>query len=468
MNWIFGILFNLLLFNGCLTVNIDRDSLCDDVQQQNTSENMAKFSALNEDFEYAMFENSNVQEILQFAKHSRASDFVKKHIFPVKYQNYMFTMIPINDGDVDEDRRVLQRENDISIYGDTFILDIIQFFGRSIKKLHIFRSNLISEERSATIHRNLNEYCADSLTELNLGATHENALTQFQKPFSKLERLHIHIQKRQMQPIRPLNEIFPRLKELTFEMYDSSVDFQFNVNEFIGSEIPYMEHLEYLDIEISLVGRSEIENIENQIEKMLNKNPQIRGLAYKGRLGNHLINAINEYLPNLDNFSINAVDSETQPISLDHVKHFFLRSGAAVRIERFSFPQLDTVSMVYSYQIQMEPTRKSWIEFFKNHQNLRKLNCHLYDGRGIADILDELPNLQEMQIRFYPQFAFNLISRLIESHRNLLKFEFQIYITYQPDDPDMAIYREKFENEWHISYCRGDYWPTLTFERKTN
>lgn len=98
MNLIFVILFNLLLFNSCLMVRINRESH-DEFQQPNNNENCTKVNQLNGDFEYAIFEKSDLFEMLQFTKDPRYSDFVKKPIFPVKYHNHMINIFTNTDDD---------------------------------------------------------------------------------------------------------------------------------------------------------------------------------------------------------------------------------------------------------------------------------------------------------------------------------------------------------------------------------
>lgn len=69
MNIICVYIFNLLLFNSCLMASIDRNSSRSEIHNQ--SENQSQIDALNEDFLYPMFENSDLHQMLQFANDIR-------------------------------------------------------------------------------------------------------------------------------------------------------------------------------------------------------------------------------------------------------------------------------------------------------------------------------------------------------------------------------------------------------------
>lgn len=88
MRLIFGFVFNLMLLNGCLSGNTNRKS--------------SETRALDEDFQYAIFESSDLIELLHMAKDPRVSEFVRKHIFPVKYHNYMINIFTNTDEDYQE------------------------------------------------------------------------------------------------------------------------------------------------------------------------------------------------------------------------------------------------------------------------------------------------------------------------------------------------------------------------------
>lgn len=440
--------------------NINNNSSHDDIQQPSTSENTTKVNVFNEDFQYAMFDNADLDEMLQFAKDSRYSVFVKKHIFPVKYQDYWFSLMNVADDDLQGQVNVYTKS--VYIHGHDYHLDIIKHFGESMKNLYIFHSNLLNDDRSALMHGYLNEYCCDSLIQLHLGYMHENAFTQFKKPFSKLEILHIHIQRRQIEPIRPLHELFPKLERLTLTYGNTDGDYQYNGNEFIESELPNLQHL---SIDISVDNRSDVEIIQKQLENMLEKNAQIQSLSYTSKLDD-FIQIINEKLPNLEHLIVYSIDSKMQSIELKNVLYFSMGLETSNRFEKLSFPRLKTLDMIYAESCETGIGRNSWMAFFKNHQHLSRLYCKTRSSVGLVELLAELPYLDEIDLTSNENFDIDIVNRLFQNHKHLMRFQYKLNASIVHDEPDLNVLREKFGNQWHISYTDGNFWRTITFKNK--
>lgn len=89
----------------------------------------------------------------------------------------------------------------------------------------------------------------------------------------------------------------------------------------------------------------------------------------------------------------------------------------------------------------------------------------MHNIKNFVEFLTELPDLNEIEIKSYRNFDVDLISRLIDSHKNLLKFQCQVlYNTLT--EASLANCREKFENEWRVTVYIDDQLYNITFERK--
>lgn len=470
MDLILMFLFNFLLYSTSFTANIERKSSRGELQQRNSSEISAKVDILNEDFQYAIFDNSDLNGMLQFAKDPRISDFVTKHIFPVKYRNYEFYIqTEFDQFDLQGNEYAMAKR--MEIVGHNFIIDVIKQFGESIQQLGFYRSDQVFDDRLAEICQYINAYCSESLTYFNLGTIKENMLAQFKKPFTKLEKLNLHIDTNRIGSLQSLNNIFPKVKSLRVDYYTLPTNNpvngnQFDGNRFIESEMPHMKHLENVDI-ISYMNtnQSNYAIVERQLAKMFENNPQIQNLLYVLELSDNIMQAINRHLPNLEHFRITTLYPNIQPIHLEHVKYLSVHSEYASPFERLTFAHLDTVSMFYSSKHEAGSARNSWLTFFKNHPNLRQFNCTILKDDGFVEFLADLKNLNVIHITRFPSFDIDLIGRLIENHTNLMKLEYMVYAFNRPEYSDLTIYHERFGNEWNISYVYND-WPTIAFERK--
>lgn len=445
--------------------SVDRESSNSEIGLRKIGENRTRI-AFDEDFEYAMFEKSDLKEMLQLAKDPRFSEFVSKHIFPVKYHKYIINIMTNTDED-DAEGNVFEYDKTLNLVGSNFYLDVIKHFGVSISnlmELSIHGADQISYERSANIFQYINEYCADSLTRLNLRIIAESTWAQFKRPFSKLTKLSFYMATGLVGSFQFLNETFPKLKHLDINFYEPTNQNECNGSRFIESEVPYMKELEQLDIFVNVQNASDSVLVHKQLENLFRNNPQIRILAFDSMLGD-FIQVINKYLPNLQHFSVNLLDPEIQAAQLDHVKVLSVRSERPSPFERISFPSLESIDIFYSPTPHNDPARESWMKFFKSHQNIKTFSCTFNTDTGLAELLDELKHLNEIRLRCFSRFDLDVIVRFIESHDHLLKFLYQVHTSYQSHE-SVDIYHEKFGNQWNISHSIDGYWSTLLFEKK--
>lgn len=219
-----------------------------------------------------------------------------------------------------------------------------------------------------------------------------------------------------------------------------------------------------MEVNVNGINVSNFAIINKQLETMFQKNPQIRSLIYTKPLLGDFTQVISKSLPNLEEFSIPAIDSGIHLVHFDQVRHFALSLNSPGPCEKLSFQRLESLAMRYTQKNHDGSARNSWIQFFRNHQNIKELNCIYLDNEGLVELLAELPHLDEIRISSTENFNIDLISGIIESHTNLLKF--QTIVHQQTDEVDLEIYQEKFGNEWHINHSIVSQWSTIKFERE--
>lgn len=458
MNCALVYLFNVLLFKSCLTASIDKESSRSDIKHPTQFRNGTQSETFNEDFLYPIFDLADLEDMLQMAKNPETSDFVKNHIFPVKYQNYAFYFEVMRNENV--------KVNAKSIYISDFNLfvDVITHFGKHIKSLGIIKPQDINEDDSAVLIECISEQCSNSLTSLILGNVREYTFTQFTKQFPHMKTLHVNLEENQIGSILPWDELFPNLETLYLNYLDATNNVENNGNRFIESELPAMKHLNSLIINIWVDNKTDVAIIQTQLGNLLQKNQQIQNLEYYPSL-NDFIQEIREYLPNLEYLTVHNIDSEIRAVRFESVKHFkVLTWGQTCPVDRISFSHLETLDMIIGTQ---QFTRDSWIRFFRNHQHLRRLSCVAFEEHELVDFLAELPNLHEIRIESVRFFNVDLVSRLIESPNNWTKFYYDAHTRHQSIDLDKEIIVEKFENEWNITYGFDDR-SFVELERKIN
>lgn len=441
-------------------VNVDRAWKHRDIEQLNTSENTTtKISAFNEDFDYAIFDISDLAQLIQYAKNPQVSDYVTKHIFPVKYNNYDFN---IRTDELNAEQHVDEFQHSLYVSGYNLFMDLIKYFGVSIHKLNIRNTERTNDDHSAAIHKQVNEYCSKSLNYLFLGIIKDIVLKQFEKPFTALKELTFQLMGHQTGSFESMDKMFPNLKKLTITYFDSTEENQ--LNRFIESDVPHMENLQELVISFELTNRSDIMIVQEQHRKLFEKNSQIRILSYTHDLDD-FVQVINNNLPNLEKFSVYQIDFDIQPIRFDRIKHFTVSSSEPSPVEKLSFPRLESIDMIYDEKhTNNKSARDSWLTFFKHHQNIRLLDFRIDEFDGFVEFLSELPNVDEIRIETSHNFNINIVRELIEGHTNLMKLKYKSFSNGFADGSNLAIYNEKIANQWHINY-NDQGWPILTFEK---
>lgn len=465
MHLIFVFLFNLLLFNGCLAANIDRESSRGESQQPTPTENQTKTKAIDEDFLYATFDGADLEQILKFTKDPRVSDFVKKHIFPVKYQNFFFTIVGHNQMNLQQADNAEETTNGLRIYGYNLIMEVIQNFSQSIKRLSISFIHHMGEDRAALIYKLVNEHCSESLNSLNLGHITDKMLTQFEKPFSKVTEISVDIRTTDVGTNLPFNELFPNVQAISLIYLVSSAECN-GARRLVECDISHMEHLNYLNVYIAYINEnhSHYATVLKQLTNIFRENPQIQTLEYQPMLGD-FVHVINEYLPNLEHLSFTSLDPEIKPTRLDHVQKLRHLMSYPGPIERLLFPRLEWLAINYLATYTAGSERNTWIEFFRNHQHLRKLNCSLHTFDGLVEFLAELPHLEEIRLfQWNENVGIDFLRCLFEGRGDLVEFEFNRYGNLgHALEPNLETYRKEFAFEWHITHKMGS---TFTFKRK--
>lgn len=343
-------------------------------------------------------------------------------------------------------------------------MDVLKYFGKAIQRLSVGNRDAMDDERVAAIHKQVNEYCSETLSSLDLRSIKNVMFEQFDRPFSNLIAFDFSINTDEMGSLESLNEMFPKLQKLNIA-YITVGPAQLNASRFIESDVPHMPHLVELKIRHETLDHLDIPIIKNQFQQIMEKNPQITRLDYTHQQRSGFIKVISESLPNLDYLFTWNIAFDIEPVQFDSVK-IWKTITHKEPVEKLSFPRLESLEMMYSRDENMHD---SWLTFFRNHQNIKQLNCSIH-GEGFHVYVAQLPNVEEINIIGFTSFEADEITPIVESSRNLVRLQYKtipipLFQSLGPNDEEMATYNEKFGSEWNISYDPQD-WHTLLFEKK--
>lgn len=333
---------------------------------------------------------------------------------------------------------------------------LMKVFGNQIRKLTIpnfSSSNYTSGSDWAMVNRIVNEYGAESVVELKLGAVSKGIWPQFTVPFTRVENLEILIDADT--DGKKLNDLCPNLRKLNLIIiHEANYDL-------INCKIP---HLEYLKIFVTDAWKQ-----KEQIIGFIEKNPQIRSI-YAPYTTPEFTKMISEKMRYLENLTINFNDNRNIEIHFENVKHLVLHTRPRSTIRKLSISKLESLEITFGNE-----ELDKYIEFFSRHKNLSKLNLKVewhteidLQQFDLKQLTAELPNLKiAVTVRGSFDIHSENVIRFIESHSKLTRFEFPIDNIEQADQEKL---RKRFETEWHIwttidnTYHRND--NVFVFERR--
>lgn len=368
-------------------------------------------------------------------------DHIIAHIFQKKYSHYEFKIFRDDPRKPDEEFRygIPVGFKQINFYHLELFEDVMQYFGNCVKRIAIVNEK---DNNLTMANRLVNEYCSESVKELDLKYISSNALRQYTKPFSAVEKLTCTIST-ELDENSTLNQFFPGLQQLALSLMDGV---NFNL---VDCTLTHLKHLE-------LKVFSGCEQRRHQIEGLIRKNPQIQSIALDG-FHFDLLRTISEVTPNLENLIVSHFKIDDH-IRFGNVNNFVLISVISDYLEKLSFSHLNSFEMVYFDQ------NEHLSGFFKRHQHLKRL--HITDAMFGPVVLDELtanlPNLVEVIVEDR-EVSSDSIIRFLNNHQKLMKF--QIGREVDADDRELVAI---FEKDWHMRKVIHDKFVDFIFERAKN
>lgn len=401
------------------------------------------FTDLNLDCLYLIFDRLDLVELVNMASITPQYASIAASVFRQKYSDHqlaircnkpemLYQKIPygISDGS-------------INIYDLKLYQNILKYFGNNLRKINI-SNGLVLENDLEIANRLTNEYCSKTVRELNLNFLSKNELHQYTTPFSGVEKLICTISS-DINGTWTLNQLFPNLQQLEVLLTSDM-----NIS-FIDNQLPHLKQLK-LGISADSFERKQ------QIEGMIRKNPQIRSIEIIG-LNIGLVKVISEVIPNIENLTIpNVGIHNMNSIQFGSVKNFALYSNDFSSLEKLSFPHLETLKIFPPFHSE------NLIAFFKRHQHLKRLHlmlCPQTSRVNLEELTADLPNLVELVVQNH-DISSQTIIRFIESHDNLMKFQFS---KHQIENEVEQTLRRRFEMDWNIRESNSSE-EALLFERK--
>lgn len=377
-------------------------------------------------------------ELMSVAQTSTEHYHIATNIFRRKYSDFKISISLQNWSgrkySVDMSLKLILI-NDLQMFSD--LLNVFQNYIRNIDIWN--RPNC-----SVTANQIVNEFGSETITKLQLGIINKEILCQFSVPFKNVDMLAIEIHT-DIDGIK-LSELFPNLRKLHIKVLNEAN------YDFIDCKFPHLE-----DLNIAYSNLQEWKRNENIIG-LMKKNPQIRSVNAV-TTPSKFIEVVNELLPNVEHLKFVFNDHRNKPLHFESVKHSVLYSSPIGSIKNLTFSNLELFEITYA-----SDQLNKYTDFFRKHRNLGRL--HLTEVWGTTLDLERLtaglPNLVEVIVGNYSGTDIGDISKFIQNHQKLLKFQFSVQ---KMSETDRKIIYESFEHDWHIKSIVDDK-HTFVFEKR--
>lgn len=289
----------------------------------------------------------------------------------------------------------------------SYAMKMLKYFGHLIKRMNIdYNYDYLSTEDPKEVNDNINLYCADTLTFLNVMGEDGNLFAEMEKPFKAVEKLILS------GPFKSLasstlsfSELVPALRELS--LYMKSINDQ-------NSIVQSFPELEELSVSFWYNAIS-----ESIYEQFLRQNSQIKKLSLSNS-SRKLMRITNQIVPDITYLNIRTYHPNNEPgdgqsVVFKHVTNLTYESyddSDQVPDDVF-FEKLTEISIRIK-------SPKHWVILVERNPNLHKLKILGPVYKDQFDRLNEAgSNLIDVQIQSIDKdVSDDSVLRFVRAHKN--------------------------------------------------
>lgn len=376
--------------------------------------NKTQLMDLNIDVQLLILEEMDLLDLISVSETNPHFSSLAEDVFRRKNAKKLFKIIDPLFGSF---QNLIETNKTIYIRQFSVILRLLKQFGHLISRLVIIYGttsklamNVVSIN---TISEAINLHCSKTLTHFEVFNYHNSFFDSMMKPFEKIEFLLIRgLFNNLGSDTLTFAELFPAMRQLILEyveVQDTSC---------IDQKFP---HMEKFHIEISRYNNSN-RFAENEVLKLLTKNPQIRSLKLSKSSRAFLI-TVNQILPKLESlelvnyFPFN--NESNKRIVFENVKNFSIEGSSESAPKNFEFKKLNefhTENLPLLYN--------KWVELVKKSPYLQKLYVEKVDDENLLKLAKIDSNVTEVQFNLKLDVSDQAIVAFVTKFENTKKIHF--------------------------------------------
>lgn len=396
-----------LNFKDSSIENNDAVDKCD----LNLLNNRTKFTDMNDDCKLMIFENFDLNSLLNIVEANPAFSLFAAYVFKRKFASKEIKI-----------RQPLKTFRNVKMIDDTIEIcnlglttKLFKYFGQHILRLRIdYETNETHDARE--IIALANKYCSE-LTEFHLRSPVPEVLDDVEKSFENVKTLSLSgMYTKLASKSMNLTDIFPKLQNLSLE------HMQVEITDSVLQHFPNLEHFR--------VSMGTTDCFYNRhIQPFIQMHPTIRSLTLT-LASMELVKFASENLPNLENLNLDFLKEYprmSEQFQFNSVRSLRLEASHNLIARLATFKHLQELDLILHTVISDQ-----WIEFVKKHSNLRKLTINDYgmSQLQLSKLTGKLPDLVEASFKLEFDVTTETVIRFMEENVNLKRFHFSAF--YQP------------------------------------
>lgn len=288
-------------------------------------------------------------------------------------------------------------------------LDVVQYFGHFITRLKI-DYRLLDTNQSQELNMYLNDYCAESLVDIELVHCDDDKIVHLRGPFKKVEYGRFLFGNLRTNASR-FDEIFPSIRHLDLsEMYYTHAGcFEYNFS-----------HLENLTLEF---WYGFYPHTMSSLEKRLQLNPQLKHVTIN-RCTWDMLEMLGTHIPKLETLILEQFYDESiyqgKDIHFESMKVLKFKPRSKFRKE------IGRIPIVFGNleEIEFHNSASEWIEIMQWNKQLRIVTTGPLRDMQFFQLLDAVPNLEEFCTGYNELAPIDNILRFMRKATNLKKLTF--------------------------------------------
>lgn len=355
--------------------------------------------------------------------------YLESHSLGKEVLKFIGIRVGLLSNDTMRPSRLSVPQSEITLFDNQMILKTMKYLGSGLRKVTIYYNKVTYGNEIEVIGKYINEYCHDTLEELQLSGSDETSLNYMKNPFKRIERVSLLFGLPEYdEDTLPMNELFPALRNLTLVLgYDE--------NDYIACNFPHLEHV-YLHLTYAFYRTSSITD-------MITANPQIRTINVRGS-STEFLQFLSESLPNLQVLTLGSSQKNNHAIHFASVEKFVVNNlkGSPINV---TFSQLNELEIICDAD-----NIEDWNEFIRRHPNVTVFRMRYLEitDEQFERLAMRLSNVQQMSVDHAKGnfIGAQAIIRFIESHKQLRKFDLHFRT-----EAATELFKTNFSNEWIVT-----------------